>query len=162
MSEKELDVVNGDVDITSFTPKQQRFFHLYISGRYTNTKIAELLGVHQNTISNWLRDPNMGALVDKYQEEEYISNKKKLKALSTEAIVTMSELLDSPIDGIRYQSAKDILDRTDFKPVAKKEVKTETYSYETQISKIIDRTVTDDDLLEAIEGVDYEVLDNDG
>lgn len=148
-----------DSDITTLTPKQQRFFTLYISGQYTNAKIAELLGVHPNTISNWLRDDAVKGLMEIYQKEEFEMNHKRLKALSGEAIQTMAELMQSPIDGVRYQASKDILDRTDFKPVSKREVKTEVYSYEEKIQDMANITVTDEELLQFIEGEDYEVIE---
>lgn len=158
MSERSIEPINfEDADITVLTPKQQRFFTLYISGRYTNMEIAELLGVHHNTITNWLSKEEVSGMIDAYQKKEYEHNHQRLKALSNEAIKTMAELLDSPIDGIRYQASKDILDRTNFKPVDKKEVKTEVFNYEQTMQKMIDATVTEEDVIELIEHEDYEV-----
>ena len=74
-----------------------------------------------------------------------------LKALTMKALNKMNELIDSPVDAVSLQAAKDILDRTGFKPGTKQDVKIEVYNYEQQIKEIMG------DDLKLLEDVDYEV-----
>lgn len=150
--------INGK-SISTLPPKQQRFFHLYITGRYSNIEIADLLGVHVNTVSNWLRQKDFSEFITAYQEEEHKANLSRIKALTNKALDTMDELLDSPIDGIRYQASKDILDRANFKPKQEIKVDKSIVSYEERIERLIDETISTNDIIELSEG-DYEVVDN--
>ena len=131
-------------------PHQQRFIHMYLSGNYTIPKIAEILGYHPVTLRRWLAKPEFKKILEKYQEEETEIVKQTLMALRLKALYKMSELIDSPIDGIAYQAARDILDRTGHKATQKQDVKIEVYNYETQIKEILG------DDIELIE-TDYEI-----
>ena len=115
IAEVEEDIY-GIIDLPA---KQQRFIHLYLTGRYKNAELAELLGVHVNTINNWLRKPEVKKIITDFQKDEHEVVESNLKALRGKAIETMAELMESPIDGIRYQASKDILDRTGHKSVQK-------------------------------------------
>ncbi len=155
IAEVEEDIY-GIIDLPA---KQQRFIHLYLTGRYKNAELAQLLGVHVNTIHNWLRKPEVKKIITDFQKDEHEVVESNLKALRGKAIETMAELMESPIDGIRYQASKDILDRTGHKSVQKMEVKKEVFTYEAQMRELIDASIPDDDLIELIKDVDYEVLD---
>ena len=155
IAEVEEDIY-GIIDLPA---KQQRFIHLYLTGRYKNAELAELLGVHVNTINNWLRKPEVKKIITDFQKDEHEVVESNLKALRGKAIETMAELMESPIDGIRYQASKDILDRTGHKSVQKMEVKKEVFTYEAQMRELIDASIPDDDLIELIENIDYDVLD---
>lgn len=150
---------NDDVyGILELAPKQQRFIHLYLTGRYKNAELAELLGVHVNTVHNWLRKPEVKTIITEFQKDEHDVVESNLKALRGKAIETMAELMDSPIDGIRYQASKDVLDRTGHKSVQKMEVKKEIYTYEKQMKELIDASIPDDVLIELVQD-EYEILD---
>ena len=92
-----------------------------------------------------------------YQEEEHKETRVKLNAMTKQAVETMYDLLDSPIDGIRYQASRDILDRAGHKSSQKMEIKKEVFNYEQRISQLIENTITEEDVIELAE-VDYSHL----
>ncbi|MDD3414877.1 MAG: hypothetical protein PHY47_12865 [Lachnospiraceae bacterium] len=134
----------------SLEPHQQRFIHMYLSGDYTIPKIASVLGYHPDTLRRWLRKPEFKAVLDEYQNEETEIVTQTLMALRLKALYKMSDLMNSPVDGIAYQAARDVLDRTGFKATQKQDVKIEVYNYETQIKEILGNDI---DLIEA----DYKI-----
>lgn len=148
--------------ILNLPAKQQRFIHLYLTGRFKNAELANLLGVHINTVNNWLRKPEIKKIITEFQKDEHEVVETQLKALRSKAIETMAQLMDSPIDNIRYQASKDILDRTGHKSVQKLEVKKEVYTYEQKMGKLIDASIPDElieDMIIELEKDDYEVLE---
>ena len=156
LTEEAEEDVYGILDLPA---KQQRFIHLYLTGRYKNAELASLLGVHVNTIHNWLRKPEVKHIITEFQKDEHEVVEANLKALRGKAIETMAELMESPIDGIRYQASKDILDRTGHKSVQKMEVKKEVYTYEKQMRDLVDASIPDDLVVELLQD-EYEVLDD--
>lgn len=138
------DETNAPV-ITELTAKQQRFVHLYITGQYKLTQISELLGVHYNTISSWLRNDNIKQMIATYQEEEHELIETSLKSLRTKAIQKLGELVDSPIDGVALSAVKDILDRGGHKPTQKVEKNVTITTYEQQLKEIMNGVVIDVD-----------------
>ena len=162
MAEEENEIMEIEEEIygiVDLPARQQRFIHLYLTGRYKNAELASLLGVHVNTISNWLRKPEIKRIITEFQKDEHEVVEANLKALRGRAIETMAELMDSPIDGIRYQASKDILDRTGHKSVQKMEVKKEIYTYEKQMKELVNESIPDDLIIEIMKE-DYEVLDD--
>lgn len=147
------------MDVTSLPPKQQRFLNLYLTGAYTHQEIANLLRVHINTIGNWLRVPIIKEYIKKYQEEEYEETRVKLNAMTKQAVETMLDLLESPIDGIRYQASKDILDRAGHKTSQKMEIKKEVFNYEQRMFELIDEAISEEDIIELAEQ-DYLALED--
>lgn len=149
---REVEKVEDDpYYITTLPPKQQRFIHLYLTGRYKNAEIASLLGVHVATIYNWLRRPEIKQIINDFQRDEHEIVESNLKALRGKAIETMAELMDSPIDGIKYQASKDILDRTGHKAAQKMEVKKEVFNYERQMKEVLDNAISDEEIIELME-----------
>lgn len=163
MSEDVLDVIPDEEEdaygITQLAPNQQRFVHLYLTGRYKNVELANLLGVHISTIHNWLRKPEVRHIITEFQKDEHEVVEQNLKSLRGKAIETMAELMDSPIDGIKYQASRDILDRTGHKSVQKMEVKKEIYTYEKQMKELVNDAIPDDMVIELMED-EYEVSDS--
>ena len=45
----------SETGIQLLEPKLQRFVHLYLTGQYNQRQIAQMLEVHENTISTWLK-----------------------------------------------------------------------------------------------------------
>lgn len=142
------------MDVTRLPPKQQRFLNLYLTGAYTHQELANLLRVHINTVGNWLRLPIIKEYIKKYQEEEHTETRVKLNAMTMKAVETMMDLLDSPMDGIRYQASKDILDRAGHKTSQKMEIKKEVFNYEERMFELIDETISEEDVIELAEN-DY-------
>ena len=114
-------MINVSNEVQLLEPKLQRFVHLYLTGQYNQTQLAQLLEVHKNTINSWLKREDVNIAIKEYQAMEHEMIDVQIKAMRMKAIEKMNELMDSPIDGIAFQACKDILDRTGHK--AKNEIK---------------------------------------
>ena len=137
-------------DLQLLEPKLQRFVHLYLTGQYNQTQIAQILEVHKNTINQWLKREDVGLAIKEYQQLEHEMYDVQIKAMRMKAIQKMNDLMDSPIDGIAFQACKDILDRTGHK--AKNEIKVDktVKTIEVQLNELADSLIND---------VEFEVLD---
>jgi IS30 family transposase len=137
-------------EVQLLEPKLQRFVHLYLTGQYNQTQIAQILEVHKNTINQWLKREDVGLAIKEYQQLEHEMYDVQIKAMRMKAIQKMNDLMDSPIDGIAFQACKDILDRTGHK--AKNELKVDktVKTIEVQLNELADSLIND---------VDFEVLD---
>ena len=135
-------------EITLLEPKLQRFVHLYLTGQYNQTQLAQMLEVHKNTVQGWLKREDVNVAIKEYQAMEHEMIDVQIKAMRMKAIEKMNELMDSPIDGIAFQACKDILDRTGHK--AKSEIKVD------KTVKTIEMQLRD--LAENIIDIDYEEL----
>ena len=126
-------------------PKLQRFVHLYLTGQYNQTQLAQLLEVHKNTINSWLKREDVNIAIKEYQAMEHEMIDVQIKAMRMKAIEKMNELMDSPIDGIAFQACKDILDRTGHK--AKNEIKVDktVKTIEMQLNDLAENLITDVD-----------------
>src|SRR5699024_4515842 len=129
-------------------PKLQRFVHLYLTGQYNQTQLAQLLEVHKNTINSWLKREDVNIAIKEYQAMEHEMIDVQIKAMRMKAIEKMNELMDSPIDGIAFQACKDILDRTGHK--AKNEIKVDktVKTIEMQLNDLAENLITDVDFTE--------------
>lgn len=130
-------------EVQLLEPKLQRFVHLYLTGQYNQTQLAQLLEVHKNTINSWLKREDVNIAIKEYQAMEHEMIDVQIKAMRMKAIEKMNELMDSPIDGIAFQACKDILDRTGHK--AKNEVKVDktVKTIEMQLSDLAENLITD-------------------
>lgn len=86
-----------------------------VSTDLTQKQIAEELNVSVQTIINWKKKDEFIEFKDDYQRK-YLNN------LAAKAIRTMDKLLTSDSDQVRYNAAKDILDRTGYKPTEKQNI----------------------------------------
>ena len=134
-------------EVQLLEPKLQRFVHLYLTGQYNQTQLAQLLEVHKNTINSWLKREDVNLAIKEYQAMEHEMIDVQIKAMRMKAIEKMNDLMDSPIDGIAFQACKDILDRTGHK--AKNEIKVE------KTVKTIEMQLND--LANEIIDVDFEI-----
>lgn len=132
-------------EVQLLEPKLQRFVHLYLTGQYNQTQLAQLLEVHKNTINSWLKREDVNIAIKEYQVMEHEMIDVQIKAMRMKAIEKMNELMDSPIDGIAFQACKDILDRTGHK--AKNEIKVDktVKTIEMQLSDLAENLITDVD-----------------
>jgi predicted DNA-binding protein YlxM (UPF0122 family) len=137
-----------DSPIALLNPRQQRFTHLYLSGQYTLDQIAQLLNVSKSTVRVWLRSPKVKGAIETFQMDEDEIVKQGLKALRLKAMYAMNELMDSKVDGIKWQAAKDILDRTGHKAPTKQEVTVEVKTFEQQLSELMVEKNIEDDFIE--------------
>ena len=137
-------------------PLHQRFVHLYVTGEYKVNDLAELLQVTPQSIRLWLKRPEIKAVIDEIQTDEDETVRQQLKATRMAALQKMRKLLNSPVDGIAYQAARDILDRTGHKAPTKQETKTEIHvTFEDQLREVIEQTKTPEDFIDVD---DYEVM----
>ena len=135
-------------EVQLLEPKLQRFVHLYLTGQYNQTQLAQLLEVHKNTINSWLKREDVNIAIKEYQAMEHEMIDVQIKAMRMKAIEKMNELMDSPIDGIAFQACKDILDRTGHK--AKNEIKVDktVKTIEMQLNDLAENLITDVDFTE--------------
>lgn len=134
-------------------PKKQRFVHLYLSGDYSLVAISELLNVHRQTIYRWAANPEIQEIITSVQKQEDELVKQGMKALRLKALYKMSELIDSKVDGIAYQAARDVLDRNGHKAPTKQEVNVEIHTFEQQIKEVINQSNMDKFI-----DIEYEVV----
>mgnify|MGYP006358343983 FL=1 len=139
--------MNVSNEVQLLEPKLQRFVHLYLTGQYNQTQLAQLLEVHKNTINSWLKREDVNVAIKEYQAMEHEMIDVQIKAMRMKAIEKMNDLMDSPIDGIAFQACKDILDRTGHK--AKNEIKVD------KTVKTIEMQLND--LANEIIDVDFEI-----
>ena len=90
-------------------PKQKKCIELLVEGRLKQREIAEAINVSEKTISLWKKDTE-------FTESLNLALNLSVRSLAPRAIKTMNELLDSNSENVRFMAAKDILDRTGFKP----------------------------------------------
>ena len=138
-------MINVSNEVQLLEPKLQRFVHLYLTGQYNQTQLAQLLEVHKNTINSWLKREDVNIAIKEYQSMEHEMIDVQIKAMRMKAIEKMNELMDSPIDGIAFQACKDILDRTGHK--AKNEIKVDktVKTIEMQLNDLAENLITDVD-----------------
>lgn len=122
--------------------------HLFLTGQYTNGKIAKLLDVHPNTIGKWMKREDVRAVIAQMQQDEMAIVSAGLKALTMPAISKMRELIQSPIDGVALQAVKDILDRAGHKPKQEIKIDKTVRTYEQRLSELIDATIVEAEVVE--------------
>ena len=89
----------------SLTKKQQKAIMLLFSGEMNQGEVANNVGISRTTISAWKQKE-----IFRQAQDEY--NRFMLRDLTSEAIMTMRELLDARSEMVRFSAAKDILDRS--------------------------------------------------
>jgi len=92
-----------------------------MTGNYTIAKIASLIEIHPNTASRWLKKPEIKDALAEAQQEIHQQVGYQIKSMTVKATQRLSDLMDSPIDGVALQAVKDVLDRGGHK--AKNEIK---------------------------------------
>ena len=143
---------NRELTLFTLEPKQQRFIQLYMTGNFTNNKLAELLDVHPNTVTNWLKKPEIKTAIEESQLEIHEQVAMQLKGMTLKATQKLNDLIDSPMDAIALQAVRDVLDRGGHK--TKNEIKVEktVTTIEEKMKSLIDSTIID---------IEAEVLEDD-
>jgi hypothetical protein len=121
---------------------------MYLTGQYSQKKLGQIIGVSENTIRAWLLDPTVQIVVKELQQREFAVVDSKLKALRHKAIDTMNELLESDMDNVRFQAAKDILDRGGHRPQQTIKVNKTVTTLEQQLKDLADFTIDDADVID--------------
>lgn len=89
----------------SLPKKQQKTIMLLFSGEMNQGEVANNVGISRTTISAWKQKE-----IFRQAQDEY--NRFMLRDLTSEAIMTMRDLLDARSEMVRFSAAKDILDRS--------------------------------------------------
>jgi len=97
------------------TRKQLETIQLMIEQEMTQREIAERLNISEVTISRWKKDEEFKRIFEKTLRDS-------INLSSSYAYRTMVKLLGARSELVRFQAAKDILDRAGFKPTEKSEI----------------------------------------
>lgn len=127
--------------LIELTPKQQRFVHLYLTGKYNQTELANILEMDLNTVRRWLRNDTIRAYIEEFQKEEHEHVENAIKNMRSKALEKLCDLMDSENDAVALQATKDVLDRTGHKAVQKVEKDIKITTIEQQLSQLIDTTI---------------------
>jgi transposase len=142
------DLINQEIEFTGRNALiKKRLVHLYVSGKYSTRQLAQIFCVSEKTIWAWLREPDVKDAIARFQEEQDIIIKSMMKALAVTAVERQRELIESADNEmVSAIMIRDLLDRTGFKPVEKKQVEV-NMTYEERLQQLI-------------EGVQYEVIED--
>lgn len=142
--------------VDSLTPAKTRMIMMYLTGQYSQKKLGQVIGVSENTIRAWLLDSTVQLVIKDLQQKEFAVVDSQLKALRYKAIDTMNGLLESDMDNVRFQAAKDILDRGGHKAAQNIKVDKTVTTMEQQLASLADFTIDD---AEIIDIGDYDEVD---
>ena len=145
---EENEPTNLFAGLPCLTPAKNRMVLLYLSGSMTKKKIAETIGVHENTVSCWLLDEEVQTVIGELQKREFAYIDSQLKAMRHKAAATMNDLMDSPMDNVRFQAAKDVLDRAGHKAVQQIKVDKKVTTIEEQLKSIQDFRFEEGDVVD--------------
>lgn len=113
---KMLNNANFD-DFLKLSEKQQKYIEIKNETGQTDKTIAKKIGIDTTTISRWKKKEEYQLGLKGYQAY-YLSEK------TPQALLTMTKLLNARSELVRFQAAKDILDRSGYNPVDKQEIET--------------------------------------
>jgi phage terminase small subunit len=111
------------------TDKQRKFADAYFELSH-GTKAAIAAGYTENsahvTASNLLKNPKIKDYIEELHRERRERVLQKMSAMSEEALLTIYDLFkNADSEQVKLQAAKDLMDRTGFKPTDKIENKTD-------------------------------------
>jgi len=139
----------------TLTPAKVRMIMLWLTGQYTQRKIAQIIGISEDTVRVWLLDPAVQAVTKELQSREFAMIDSNLKALSNKALQTMNDLLESNMDNVRFQAAKDLLDRAGHKPQQSIKVDKTVTNLEQTLASMKEFDFNPDDVID----VDIDISD---
>ena len=134
--------------VDKLTPAKMRMISMYLTGMYSQGHIAKVIGVSANTIRAWLMSDEVQTLISIMQEKEFNLIESRLKSMRYKALDTMDDLLDSPIDQVRYNASKDILDRTGHKAQQTIKVDKTVTNIEQQLKQLADFNIDEDNIVD--------------
>lgn len=138
----------------SMTPARNRMVMLYLTGMYTKGEIAKIIGVSHNTITAWLMNPSVQAVIAELQKREFAVIESKLKSMRNKAVDTMGELMDSPMENVRFSAAKDVLDRSGHKAQQNIKVDKTVTTIEQQLQQLADFTIDESEIIDITDVVE--------
>lgn len=134
--------------LAELTPAKTRMILLWISGLYTQTAISKIIGVSEVTIRAWLNQTAVQSVIKELQKKEWQIIDSALKAKRMKAINTMDQLMDSPMDAVRFQASKDILDRTGHKAITEMKIDKTVTTIEQQLRELADAVIDDAEIID--------------
>lgn len=134
--------------MSQITPAKTRMILYWLTGQYSQKKIAQIIGVSESTIRSWLCDSTIQTVIKEIQKREFAVVESSLKAMRYKALDTMNELLDSDMDNVRFSAAKDILDRGGHKPQQNIKVDKTVMTIEQQLQTLADFTIDDSEIID--------------
>ena len=134
--------------IEKLTPAKMRMITMYLTGLYTQSHIAKVIGVSSNTIKVWLMSDEVQFALNVIQQKEFNIIESKLKSMRYKALDTMDDLLDSPIDQVRYNASKDILDRTGHKAQQTIKVDKTVTNIEQQLKNLSEFNIDENNIVD--------------
>lgn len=102
-------------DFLKLSEKQQEYIKIKSETQSADKVIAEKLNIHQNTISRWKKSDEFMRGLRGYTADQ-------IEKVAPKAVKRMVELMYAKSELVSFQAAKDILDRTGYVPVDKKEI----------------------------------------
>lgn len=108
----------------SLQEKQRKAIKLMFENELKYGEIAHELKVSDTTIYNWRNREKFRQAQDEY-------NHFMLRDSASMALQTMKNLLSARSELVRFNAAKDILDRTGYAPVEQKEIKVDADNFVT-------------------------------
>ncbi|MCI2898653.1 DNA-binding protein [Staphylococcus hominis] len=115
---KMLNDVNFN-DYLRLTKKQREYIRIKSETDLSDKEIAAEINIHQPSISRWKTNDKFRAGLMAYQAHH-------LESSVPEALKTMVGLLSARSELVRFQAAKDILDRSGYTPIDKQELEVTT------------------------------------
>ena len=112
--------------------KQTKAIELMVTTGKSQKEIAKEIGISESTFSRWKKQEDFNK-TKKDCECEYLSS------LSPKALRTLANLLDSENDYVRLAAAKDILDRTGYKPTESIEMIRPVEETAESLAQLIDK-----------------------
>ena len=134
--------------VEKLTPAKMRMLTMYLTGLYTQGHIAKIIGVSANTVRVWLMSDEVQSALNIIQQKEFNVIDARLKSMRHKALDTMDDLLDSPIDQVRYNASKDILDRTGHKAMQSIKVDKTVTNIEQQLRNLSAFNVDEDNIVD--------------
>ena len=134
--------------VERLNPAKMRMITMYLTGLYSQQHIAKIIGVSANTVRSWLMSDEVQAVIGIIQEKEFNIIESKLKSMRYKALDTMDDLMDSPIDQVRYNASKDILDRTGHKAQQTIKVDKTVTNIEQQLRQLADFNVDEANIVD--------------
>lgn len=97
------------------TKNQQKAIELMFEGNLSQKEISAQLKIHPTTLSRWKRDKGFIEAMRLYTNET-------ISRSTPKAMSTMLKLLNARSELVRYNAAKDLLDRAGFIPTQKHDI----------------------------------------
>lgn len=134
--------------VQTITPAKMHLINLYLSGCFSIKNIATQIGVSYETARKWLLDDGVQEIIRIIQGKQLKLVQSDLNNLRSKAVKKMEDLLDSNMDNVAFQAARDILDRTGMKSEQKISVNKTVTTLEQQMKDLADFTISEEDIID--------------